>query len=517
MNMPSVKKNIIANYAGSFWSALMGLAFVPLYIKHLGMESYGLIGIFASLQTWLALLDLGISPALSREMARLQAGKHTAQSIRELLRSVEVAYFALASSSVVIVWLAAPWLAKSWLKTEHLSSGTVREALYVMGIVVALRWFVGPYRGALMGLQRQVWLNGSNALFATLRGLGVLGVLVWVSATIEAFFIFQGFVAVLESGVLSWKLRRELPVSFVKTRFKLNRLLEIRSYAGGVTAITVLAILLTQIDKIMLSKMLTLTDFGYYSLAGTVAGALYMLISPISTAVLPRLTELHARHELLEFADTYHKASQLLSIVIVPPAVVLTFFSREVMLLWMRDPGSSPAAASLVSMLAFGNMLNGFMYIPYMAQLAHGWTRFTVIVNSIAVIVLVPAIYFCVRQYGTMGAAAVWIMLNAGYVLVAIHFMHRIILHGEKWRWYGHSILIPLSAASSVAYLIHIIPVYEGLERWQLAGAILLALVFTAIVTTLATPVGRNYFSHFMTLLRSRPIIRRLSAKWTNC
>ena len=39
----SLKKNILANCLGQGWSAVMGLAFIPLYIRYLGMEAYGLI------------------------------------------------------------------------------------------------------------------------------------------------------------------------------------------------------------------------------------------------------------------------------------------------------------------------------------------------------------------------------------------------------------------------------------------------------------------------------------------
>ena len=49
----SLKINVVANYLGQGWQGLMSLAFVPLYIKYLGIESYGLIGIFALLQAWL--------------------------------------------------------------------------------------------------------------------------------------------------------------------------------------------------------------------------------------------------------------------------------------------------------------------------------------------------------------------------------------------------------------------------------------------------------------------------------
>ena len=65
----SVRINVIANYLGQGWVALMGLAFVPIYIKYLGMEAYGLIGIFAVLQVSLTVLDMGMAPTLNREMA----------------------------------------------------------------------------------------------------------------------------------------------------------------------------------------------------------------------------------------------------------------------------------------------------------------------------------------------------------------------------------------------------------------------------------------------------------------
>lgn len=41
-----LKRNLIANYLGQGWTALMGLAFIPLYIRYLGIEAYGLIGLF---------------------------------------------------------------------------------------------------------------------------------------------------------------------------------------------------------------------------------------------------------------------------------------------------------------------------------------------------------------------------------------------------------------------------------------------------------------------------------------
>ena len=68
----SIRRNVIANYLGQGWAAVMGLAFVPIYVSYLGMEAYGLVGLFALLQGWLALLDMGMTPTLGREMARFR-------------------------------------------------------------------------------------------------------------------------------------------------------------------------------------------------------------------------------------------------------------------------------------------------------------------------------------------------------------------------------------------------------------------------------------------------------------
>src|ERR1035437_5678483 len=103
----SLKRNVVANYFGQGWQALMSLAFVPLYIKYLGIEAYGLIGIFALLQAWLALHDMGMKPALGREMARFTGGAHDGQSIRDLLRSVEVIGVTLAGVVALGIWAAS--------------------------------------------------------------------------------------------------------------------------------------------------------------------------------------------------------------------------------------------------------------------------------------------------------------------------------------------------------------------------------------------------------------------------
>ena len=109
-----LRRNVLANFLGQAWGAAMALAFLPLYVQYLGIEAYGLIGLFGALQAWLMLLDAGMSPTLGREMARFTAGARTVQSIRDLLRSLEIVGVIVACTIGAWLWAASGWLARDW-------------------------------------------------------------------------------------------------------------------------------------------------------------------------------------------------------------------------------------------------------------------------------------------------------------------------------------------------------------------------------------------------------------------
>ena len=451
----SLKKNVLANYVGQGWAALMGLAFVPIYIKYLGVEAYGLIGIFAMLQAWLALLDMGMTPVLNREMARFSGGAHSAQSIRDLLRSIETVGFLIAVVITVTIWAVSGWLASEWLKADKLPVDAVAKAFGIMGAVTALRFLEGIYRGAIIGLQKQVLFNVINASLATLRGFGAVGVLVFVSPSINAFFIWQGLVSLFAVATFLIVVYQALPASKSSPYFSRTALQDVWRFAVGMMATTFLALLLTQVDKVILSRLLSLETFGLYTLAGLVAGSLSILSGPIAQAYYPRMTELVTRKDLGELITIYHRSAQMISVLVGSAAVMLILFGERMLLLWTGNASLAHEVAPVLALLAMGNLLNSLMIMPYMLQLAHGWSSFAVKINIIAVVVLVPAIYWVSPRYGVIGAAWVWLILNSGYVLIAAHFMHQRLISDEKWHWYGEDLALPLAASTITAWLLH--------------------------------------------------------------
>jgi O-antigen/teichoic acid export membrane protein len=252
------------------------------------------------------------------------------------------------------------------------------------------------------------------------------------------------------------------------------------------TGISIVVLLLTQTDKIILSKMLPLDLFGYYMLAWTVSATLLRIIGPIDSAVYPTLTRLVSEKNGFDLRELYHKSSQMENVLLVPAALVLILFSDAILLLWSGDSEIARNTAPILSILAIGTCLNGFMHMPYWAQLAHGWTSLAFYQNLVSVVVLVPLMVMLTRDYGGVGAASVWVILNSGYVLIAIHIMHHRILQTEKWDWYVHDVGAPTVAALTVALVGKFIMPAELAHFFQVlyivavGGLSFLAAVFVA-------------------------------------
>lgn len=495
----SVQRSLMATYLGSGWAAVVGMAVLPFYVRYLGIESYGLIGFFATMQAWLFLLDMGLSPTLNREMARFSAGQHTAQTIRDLLKSLEMVTIIVAIFLCLLIGGLSSWIATDWLRPQALSAETVSHALAVMALAIAFQWLSTLYRSALFGLQHHVWLSITVAGLATLRAVGSAWVLAFISPTISAFVIFQCGVSVVEAVLLAWRVRSCLPLAPAPPKFSLDAIKTVWRFAAGLAIISFLATLLTQVDKLLLAKLLPLDKYGYFSLAVTVAGALSLLIGPIHNVAYPRLVERAAAGDEVALAQEYHHFAQLLSIAVLPVTLVLCVFSKEFVLLWTQDTVMAHAVSPIVSVWVVGTALNGLMHIPYAAQLAHGWAGLSIIVNTIAVLIMIPAMLYWVPKYGVMAAAWIWVGINVGYLLFSISAMHHRILKLEKRRWYFEDVLIPFAAGAFITFVLYIFHLKLNLvSRLSDSIFIFFGIPLVTLFVSASVPVGRDFLALYL-------------------
>jgi len=490
--MASLARNITANYLGRSWSALLGLLLIPLYLKYLGIEAYGLVGFFTSLTGMLGILDLGIGATMNRELARYSAKEGTVDKQRDLVRTLELIYWGIAIIAGIIIYFIAPFIANSWIKVQVLSPKSVLTAIQFMCVAIALNFPISLYQGGLMGLQRQVLVNIILIFTVTLRGIGAILVLWLVSPTIEAFFIWQAISSFVGSAVFYVAMWLCLSKSNKKSKFSISILKGIWKYAAAISASAIIGIILSQLDKIILSKMLPLKMFGYYTLAATLASAIWMIIMPYINALFPKLVQLHELNKTKDLKDLFHNSSQLLSLLLFPVAAIFVFFSKEILLLWTNNPTVAENSYLIVAFLVFGIMLNGTATLPSNCASAFGWPTLVTYTNLIQAIIIIPLIIIMVNWFKGVGASIAWVVMNSTYIIFMVPVFFKRYLNDEKLKWYVNDIGVPLITSFSICLISWLLEPSLHTKLLTIIW-ILGTLVFSFLFTGISLPFIRNF------------------------
>ena len=456
MRDTTLGRNYLAGLSNSIWSAIVTLAVVPFYLKYLGLEAYGLIGFLVFTQGIVQLLDLGLGPTISREVARRTA-QGDLQSASQLLRTLAVVYWSTAAVLLVCLVLAAPAIAERWLNTNSLSPTVVASAAALIGVVIACRWPLGLYQGVLVGAQRLVSVSIINIIMVTVTSVGAVAILAFVSPTVQALFLWQGLIAFVFSIVMmraAWRIVGRSD----GVRFAWDRLREVWRFSTGMTLVAVTAIVLLQLDKAILSRMVSLEQFGQYMLAVLVANSLYVLLRPLFNTIYPRMTALATTGQVERLVDFYGTGTRLLGSVLFPIAATISLYAYDLIYVWTGNSSTATAVAPLAALLVWGTALNGVMHFPYALQLAYGRPRLPLTINAILIATSAPITVALTATNGVVGGAASWAILNGIYVLLGTWLTHRRLLPGIGRTWLSRNVLLPLMLSwlvvSAAAWLV---------------------------------------------------------------
>jgi O-antigen/teichoic acid export membrane protein len=445
----SLKKNIAANYISQIYSGIIGILTVPLYIKYMDSEAYGLIGFFGMLQAWFNLLDVGLSSTISRQTARFHAGALPDFEFRSLVVVLEKLFLLIAIIGGVILFVFSDWLASSWLKAVSLTNLDLIISLKIIAIVVALRWICGFYRGIIVGSERLIWISNFNSSIATGRFLMVLPVIILVNNSPIFFFGFQLLLSVIEIIALRCMAYRLVPKisdsSCINERFEIIK--PFFSFAWKVAFTSTIWIFVTQIDKLVLSKFLSLSDYGYFSVVAMVASGISMVIGPITGVILPRITRIYTESSNEAFLSLYHQATQLVVVIALPITLVLAVFPHQVLWAWTGDVNLADRVSPTLSLYAIGYGILQVGGFPYLMQYAKGDLRLHLIGSILFLLLMIPIVIISTLHLGIKGAGLAWLICNLIYFLCWTPIIHKKFMPGLHLRWLAFDIFLPTLVA----------------------------------------------------------------------
>lgn len=491
----SIRKNIVSSYAAQIYVTAIGILMVPMYIKYMGAEAYGLVGFFAMLQTWFNLLDMGLTPTIARESARFHGGAMPAMDYRRLARALEGIFFLIALFGGVFLFLLAQPIADHWLNATDLPNEEIVLSLELMAIIIALRWMGGLYRGVITGAEKLVWLSGFNSLIATCRNVFILPILVFISATPYSFFSFQLAVALLEISGLAWMAYRLLPEVPEGKRidWAWAPLKPVLKFSLSIAFTSSVWVLVTQTDKLVLSKILPLADYGYFTVAVLVASGIMVISGPISNVLMPRLTRLHTEGMHGDFISVYRQATRIVVVTALPAALILIFFAPQVLWAWTGDAELVVQVSPVLRLYAIGNAFLVIGAFAYYLQYAVGNLRLHLIGSILFVIFLIPLLSVTVPKYGMSGGGWAWLVLNALYFIGWTALVHKINCRNLHVKWLLMDIAKPLIGPFCFLFFVFCFLDFEN-NRWLIVFELVIVYLICLVFGIPAVSNNMNWF-----------------------
>lgn len=483
-----LKRSLIANYAGQIVTVALGMVMVPAYVRHLGVEAYGLIALNAVLLAWVQVLDLGLSPTLCRELARAQ-DEPSRQEARVLLQSLEKFVAGMCTLLIVLSVFTAPFFATDWLNAKGIPTREIEIAFVLMVLTVSSRWLSSLYRGGMVGIDRQATLNVVIVTFAIIRAVLVVPVItIW--PRIEVFFAWQLFAIVGESLTMRFLLGRVIHAPLLTRTFSRIALMARAKLSLAIAFSALVWATTTQIDKVILSKVLSLHAFGVFSMATLLASGILLLANPIQQAFIPRFTA-DSMGDSRRVVSSYFLASEITMIVVVPVAMIFAFAPDLVLRLWSSTAPSTPEAWRILQCYAVGNACSAIAGLAFLVQYAAGNLSLQIKGNVAFLVILVPAVLVGALNDGARGVAYAWLALSLFQVLIWVSIVHRQFLPGINLRWY-RELATRVAATGAVGLAFQYVAMPLQPSRIQIFLFLVLMWLSMMVVVVAVSPISQR-------------------------
>ncbi|MBT2869261.1 polysaccharide biosynthesis C-terminal domain-containing protein [Chromobacterium violaceum] len=432
--------NIFSNLLGKIWSFTSIYLFVPKYISFLGVEAYGVVAFYSAFISILVLADAGFSAAFLREVARK---RNDLVYIRSILYALEPFYFLIGLLVFSLTFLLSGWIASDWLSTgSSTPSEDVRFSIIIMGGVAAFQLFSSLYNAGLMGAERHALANSNQVVFSTIRS-GIVLLPLYFFHDLKVFFVWQLFSTLfyfLYLRQLVWKLFGGKCGG--KREFKILK--PMSGYAIGIASVAIIAALNTNLDKLIVSKLLPLSIFSKYSTLSLISQVPAIICLPIAIALLPRFTKWVEEDNYELIKKTYFIFSYLIAIISCSVAFSIAVDPSYLIKLWTGNENLAQNINFPVYVLLLGSVFLALQYMPYHLAIANGHNRTNIVLGFFCLLFTPGLTAFLIIKYGLSGATISWLLVNGVSCFILGFVYTKKFMKINPLKWFCLCLILPV-------------------------------------------------------------------------
>lgn len=442
-------RQLIANVIGRVWMLFSNILFLPIYLRILGAESFGVIALFMAVASLIVFLDMGLSPTLSRELNDQSRSKLERLN---LLFSYEIIYAVLAGAVMLIAVFVPQQVFQLIVSARDFDRPEIRDSLRWIFISAAAQLWLNFYVSAFFGIERQITGNIITVSVSVIRSAMVILPL-WLFRTPIAFLIWHLSVTVAYIFVARILLYRALALEGGQVLvFSRQLVLRSRNFTGSVFLISIAAAFNTQIDKLFIGRLTGVEALAPYSLAVTLAQLLVLGISPLTLLILPRLIRFVSGGNEDKATEIFQIAHRVVSVLVCSCTGVMVSFGPFLVQSWTGGRVNAEQVSTYLPALVLGYCFLALQVMPHNLAIAHKNMRGGLFIAA-SVFITVPAYWVSIRLLGSTGAAIVWLVLQA--IIFPIYFCWVVRTHTSVkngLQMLISTVFIPFSLSIAIGY-----------------------------------------------------------------
>ena len=407
----SVSRHTGYNLIGGAVPLALALVTVPIYLRLVGPDRYGVLAIAWLVLGYFGLFDLGLGQATSFRVAALRDATPLARA-----RTFWAALFVNTGMGLVggaALWFAARFFFGHVFKVQEALRPEILRSMPFLAASVPVATVTGVLSGALQGRERFLETNIISTFSTCLFLLLPLAV-AWRFGPDLAFLLCAAVTArLLAALAFAYRCYLQFGRGY-RPRLERQEVLLLLKYGGWVTATSAFGPILVVADRFLIGAILGAVPVAIYSVPFELARQITLLPMSLTSALFPRL----AAAPPTDQKAMGEQATRVLAALLSLPVLGAIFLVQPFLDLWVgRHIGIRSAPIGRILLIGF--WANGFAMIPYTRLQAGGRPDLVTKVLVVQIVTYVACFYLATMHFGLAGAAgALAIRLAADYAIL---------------------------------------------------------------------------------------------------
>jgi O-antigen/teichoic acid export membrane protein len=421
-------KNTIWNLISQTIPLFIALLTIPMLIKGLGTERFGILTLAWTLIGYFTLFDFGISRALTQFLAeKLVSGD--SKNVPSIVRTALYLMLLLGVAGGVIMFLVSPWLAHHVLKVQESMQQEMLISLYLLASAVPFIITTAGLCGILAAHQRFDLINFVRIPASILTFCGPILVLFFST---NLLFVIA-FLAV-EQALVSLAYFRlclgAMPTLKNGTWFRGPEIIPLLKFGTWMTISNIVGPIMVYMDRFFIGALISLTAVAYYVTPYELVTKLWIVPGSVVAVIFPAFASnfFHNRDKTKLF---YSRSIKYIFLLLFPVTLVIICIAHEGLESWLNAEFAKNCT-HILQWLAVGVFINSLAQVPLTLIQGIGRPHITTKVHLIELPCYLAALWWLLKNYGIEGAAFAWFARATVDAIILFIIAHRFLSFPRK-------------------------------------------------------------------------------------